>query len=407
MVRSRCAASTRAATLSPTASRPVASAPWWPNTSDWIFCVSETVKVPPAETSSPALPLHRRLESRVVDHDAALARYVGCEVDRKSESVVELEHGLAVEHAVLTVQRAFQHSHAVFKRLGEALLLGLEHLRDALLRSRQFRICLTHRARQVRDKAVEERLLATELVAMTDRAPDDAAKHVTPPFVPRDDAVHDEERAGADVIGDHLQRIVRQILCPGLARCAADEVLEEVDLVIGVHALQHRRDALKAHSGIDRRLGQRMELPRLVAVELHEDQIPDLDVAVAFGFARSRRAAGDAGPVVVEDLAARPAWAGVGHLPEVVALILRAARLVADADATAFGHADLLRPDVVGLVVGLVDRDPEFLGRQLVHLGQQVPRVADRIALEVIAEREIAEHLEEGVVARRVAHVLE
>src|SRR2546422_10486647 len=34
MVRARRGASTRAATLSPTASRPVASAPRWPNTSD-------------------------------------------------------------------------------------------------------------------------------------------------------------------------------------------------------------------------------------------------------------------------------------------------------------------------------------------------------------------------------------
>src|SRR6266705_1576141 len=150
-----------------------------------------------------------------------------------------------------------------------------------------------------------------------------------------------------------------------------------------------------------------MELPSLVAVELHEDEIPDLDLAVAFGLARAWRAAGDAGPVVVEEFAARPARAGIGHVPEIIALVLRATRLVADADAAALGHADLLRPDVVGLVVGLVDRDPESLGRQLVHLDQQIPREADRVALEVIAEREIAEHLEEGVMARGVADVLE
>ena len=221
---------------------------------------------------------------------------------------------------------------------------------------------------------------------MADRAPDDAAKHVTPAFISRDDAVHDEERAGADVIGDHLQRIIRQILCPGLARCGANQVPKQVDLVVGVNALQHRRDALQAHSGVDRRLGQRMELPGFVAVELHEDEIPDLDVAVAFGLARAWRAAGDAGPVVVEDLAARPARAGIGHLPEIIALVLRAVRLVADADATALGHADLLRPEIVGLVVLVIHRRPQAFRRQLVHPGQQVPRVADRVALEVIAE---------------------
>ncbi len=39
--------------------------------------------------------------------------------------------------------------------------------------------------------------------------------------------------------------------------------------------------------------------------------------------------------------------------------------------------------------------------------GEEVPREADGVALEVIAEAEVAQHLEEGVVAGRVAHVLE
>ena len=34
-------------------------------------------------------------------------------------------------------------------------------------------------------------------------------------------------------------------------------------------------------------------------------------------------------------------------------------------------------------------------------------RVEDRLLLEVIAEREIAEHLEEGVVPRGIAHIVE
>ena len=62
----------------------------------------------------------------MVDHDAALARHVGGQVDREPEGVVELEHGLAVEHAVLAVQRGLQHLHAVLQGLGEALLLRPE-----------------------------------------------------------------------------------------------------------------------------------------------------------------------------------------------------------------------------------------------------------------------------------------
>ena len=70
-------------------------------------------------------------------------------------------------------------------------------------------------------------------------------------------------------------------------------------------------------------------------------------------------------------------------------------------------NADFLGPDVVGLVVVDVDRGPELVLRQLVDLGQQLPRIADRVALEIVAEAEVAQHLEERVMPRRVADVFE
>jgi hypothetical protein len=133
-------------------------------------------------------------------------------------------------------------------------------------------------------------------------------------------------------------------------------------------------------------LGSGESVPGLVAVELHEHEVPDLDVAVAIGVGRARRAAGHFRPMVVEDLGARAARAGVGHLPEVVRHVLRLARLVADANAALGGHADVLGPEVVRLVVVDVHRGPELFLRQPVDLGQQLPGEADRIALEVVAE---------------------
>ncbi len=242
---------------------------------------------------------------------------------------------------------------------------------------------------------------------MANRAPDDPAQHVAAALVARNHAVDDEERAGADVIGDDLERVRRQVVGARLARGGLDQVLEEVDLVVRVHALQHRGDALEAHAGVHRRLRQRMQLAVLVAVELHEHEVPDLDVAVAVGLGRAGRAARDLGAVVVEDLGARTARAGVAHLPEVVALERRPARLVADAGDAVVRNADVLAPEVVGLVVGLVDGHPEPLLGQAVDLRQQVPRVVDRILLEVVAEAEVAQHLEERVVPRRVPDVFE
>jgi hypothetical protein len=145
----------------------------------------------------------------------------------------------------------------------------------------------------------------------------------------------------------------------------------------------------------------------VVAVELHEHEIPDLDVAVAVRVLGTRGPARDAGAVVVEDFAARTAGAGVGHLPEVVALVLARAGLVADAHAAIARNPDLLRPDLVRLVVLMVDRGPKPVLRQLIDLGQELPREADRLALEVVAEAEVAEHLEERVMARGIPDVLE
>jgi hypothetical protein len=170
--------------------------------------------------------------------------------------------------------------------------------------------------------------------------------------------------------------------------------------------LQHRRDSLEAHPGIDRGLGQRMHDAVFVAVELHEDVVPDLDVAVAVFLGRAGRAAGDLRAVVVEDLGAGAAGTGVAHHPEVVGRVARAL-VVADTDAALHRHADLFRPDVVGLVVLGIHRDPELVRRQLVDIDQQFPGVLDGVALEIIAEAEVAQHLEEGVVARGVADVFQ
>ena len=67
---------------------------------------------------------------------------------------------------------------------------------------------------------------------------------------------------------------------------------------------------------------------------------------------------------------------------------------------------DLL-PQIERLVVVDIDGDDQPLLRQAEFLGDQVPGELDRAVLEIVAEREVAEHLEEGVVARRVADIVE
>ena len=93
-------------------------------------------------------------------------------------------------------------------------------------------------------------------------------------------------------------------------------------------------------------------------------------------------------------------------LPEVVRL--------AELEDPVLGNTDLLMPDAEGLIVGgggLVAGKHggiQTVGVQTHPLGagQEFPRPVDSLVLEVIAEREVAQHLKIGAVAGSVADVL-
>ena len=64
-------------------------------------------------------------------------------------------------------------------------------------------------------------------------------------------------------------------------------------------------------------------------------------------------------------------------------------------------------PNVVGLVVIDIHGHHEALGRQFVHLSQQLPTPFQTVALEVIAKTPVAQHLEKRVMTRGVTHVFQ
>ncbi len=267
---------------------------------------------------------------------------------------------------------------------------------------------VAHLRYQRGDDAMEEAALGAELVAMAAGAANDAAQHVATAFVGRRHAIGDEEAAGTDMVGNDLQRSLAFVGAADGVRRRVQQALEQVDFIVRIDVLEHGADALQAHAGVDARCRQRVQHTVRGAVELHEHVVPDLDVAVAVFLWRTGRATPDVFAVVEEDLGAGTARAGIAHRPEVVRGVGRAL-VVTDAHHALGRHADFLGPDVVGLVIGGIDRDPEFLLGQVQPLvaGQKLPGVVNRVALEIIAEAEIAEHLEEGVVTRGVADVFQ
>ena len=173
---------------------------------------------------------------------------------------------------------------------------------------------------------------------------------------------------------------------------------EQVGVEVRRDLLEDARQTLEAHPGVDARERQRVAAVGPL-VELHEHEVPDLEPARAVlgVVGHAPRPLRQLGAAIEVDLAARAARAGLGHPPEVV--------VVAGVDVAPFRHAlgrqtDLVGPDRPRDRVVCVGRRRETVGRDAEVARQEVPGVADRLALEVVAEAPVAEHLEERVVAR-------
>ncbi len=290
---------------------------------------------------------------------------------------------------------------AALQRLAEACLFELQRLGDQRLGAQQLGIGLAHLAAQRRHQLPHQGLARPEQFGVAHRASHDPPQHIAAALVGGQHAVGDEEGARAQMVGDDPVRgLERPVgVDPGLVDHGLDKRPEQVDGVIVVGALEHRGHAFEAHAGVDRGLGQFEPVPVGKLLVLHEHQVPDLDEAVAVGVGRAGRAAGDMLAVVVENLRAGAARAGVAHRPEIIG--------GGDADDAPVRQAGNLLPKAESLVVLGVDRDDQPVLGEAEFLGDQVPGELDRALLEVVAEREVPQHFEEGVVARGVADIVE
>ena len=79
-------------------------------------------------------------------------------------------------------------------------------------------------------------------------------------------------------------------------------------------------------------------------------------------------------------------------LPEVI--------LLAEPDHVVGRDADILCPDIISLVVVKINADKELVLGHFHYFRAEFPCPMGSLLLEVIAEREVAEHLKEGAVAR-------
>ncbi len=182
----------------------------------------------------------------------------------------------------------------------------------------------------------------------------------------------------------------------GLGRDPVHDPLVAVRLVDGADVLQDRSAALEAEPGVDVLLRKRRQRAVRVLLVLHEDEVPELEEPVT---ARAGgRAVGLAAPVLLApvpvELGVRAARTWPADRPEVLGRRER--------DDPLDRHAGLL-PEVDRHLVGAelqvrvagVDRHPHAVPVELHVLEDELASERDRALLEVLAEREVAEHLEE------------
>ena len=166
---------------------------------------------------------------------------------------------------------------------------------------------------------------------------------------------------------------------------------ERVRLEVGIGVLDDAGHALEAEACIDILARERLQRTVRLAVELREHEVPVLEEAVALATHVLQLVPGVTNAAVDVQFAARPARAHRPHRPEVV---VRAH----GNDAVAW-DPDLL-PHIGRLKVLLIDGHPDAVGGQAQDPRRELVGPGDGVVLEVVADGEVAQHLEEGVMPR-------
>ena len=291
--------------------------------------------------------------------------------------------------------------HAALEQDLEAALLELQGFDDERFGAPELGVCEAHHAREHRHQAIHDRVARAHHVGVAHGTAHDPAQHVAAALVGGQHAVRDQEGGAAQMVGDDaVADPVRSVrVLTGRLGTGEDEGAQRVDVVVVVLALQDGGDALEAHAGVDRGARQGHAGAGRAFLVLHEDEVPDLDETVAILIGAAGRAAGNVVAVVVEDLGARAARAGVAHAPEIVR--------GRDADDARVRQAGDPAPEIGGLVVLAEDGDAEPVLRQAELARDEGPGMRDRLFLEIVAEGEIPQHFKEGVMAGGVADIVE
>ena len=201
-----------------------------------------------------------------------------------------------------------------------------------------------------------------------------------------------------DEADGHIVLVILVVLFAGDLTDFVPQSLDGIHIKDRIHILHYHRQTLQAHACVDVLLIQLCIVALAVVVKLGKHVVPDFHVAVAVAAHGAVRfpAAVLFSPVII-DLGAGAAGAAA-VFPEIV--------FFPEFEDSLRGNADLLVPDLIGLVVLQIDGGIQPVCRQPYHLCQELPGPVDGLSLEIISEGEVAQHLKKSAVAGGFAHVL-
>jgi hypothetical protein len=188
----------------------------------------------------------------------------------------------------------------------EAFLFAEQHLGDVLAAAFELRVRRSHDVHDRLYQTVQKWLTEAEQLAVSRRPPNDAAQHIAAAGVFRHDTIGEKEGDGAHVVGDDAHRhVVSGLTAVGLTDHLfhpGDERPQQVGVIVTVHALHDGGDAFQPHAGINVLLWQRRHVTLGITVKLHEHEVPQLQIAVAFTAQHILRSGTQRRPLINEDL---------------------------------------------------------------------------------------------------------
>ena len=311
---------------------------------------------------SDALFLHKGLESVLINGHALIGAHLYRQVKREAIGVIELE-SVGTGENVLTLclvlsKKIREDSHTGVDSAGKVLLLGLDDAGDVRLLLAKLRVLALVLMDDGIDDLVKERLIDAKELAVARSAAEQTAQDIAAALVGGQDAVADHKGGASDMVGDDTQGDVHlmalAVVSTGQLADLMGDVHNGIDIKEGVNALADDCQTLKTHAGIDILLLKLGIVTFAVIIKLGEDVVPDFHVTVAV---TADGAAGLAAAVLRAAVIVylRAGAAGTcAVLPEVI--------LLAEAEDTLGGDADLLVPNLKGLIVIDIDGGIETVG---------------------------------------------